>query len=352
MRKLAWLACLWPAAACAQTELVSLLLWGAVALALCWAGFAALVALMLFARPRNRAVAFLVVLVLPIGWWKFVTPAISEHAQASQTRDQAVVRAASDYVAAACARGLPQASYAPVVGRDGLRIDSAPAAMKLAGVPPMEPYSALTHWWRGETASRASLERRHERQYERALSWPEDLTTFFGRSPFLASTPFAFVEWWDFDAYRAHALARFDWWTASGWRRLTQQEEARFERDRLTKANLIRPESVRLYDVVDLQSRYILSADDISTLADRQHWVARGRLKLHEGADGPTVAEYVLFSVYSSPSQPTSGVWLPMSCPGREAVDYAAISGWQERREAPFRHFLNDVVQYVPTDVH
>jgi hypothetical protein len=48
-------------------------------------------------------------------------------------------------------------------------------------------------------------------------------------------------------------------------------------------------------------ARYALSVEDISTLEDRAHWVARGRITLMERDTGETVAEYVGFEANLEP---------------------------------------------------
>jgi hypothetical protein len=50
-----------------------------------------------------------------------------------------------------------------------------------------------------------------------------------------------------------------------------------------------------------LSAKYALSIEDISTLEDRAHWVARGRLRLIERESGEAVAEYVGFAANIKP---------------------------------------------------
>ena len=52
-------------------------------------------------------------------------------------------------------------------------------------------------------------------------------------------------------------------------------------------------------------TKYALSIEDISTLEDRAHWVARGRLRLIERESGETVAEYVGFAANLNPGWQT-----------------------------------------------
>lgn len=345
MKKIVWLACLWPACAFAQAELASLLLWAFGVAAVVWAAFATLVALQLFDTTRNRLIAFLFVLVAPLGWWHWVSPAIAAHRNAPQRQDEASVAASRAYVARACASGVSQASLAAIVARDGLRIDTAAPSLQLAGAPPVERYSSLAHWWVGETKSRSALEFRHFRQYEQALHWWDELRAALW-VPGAVDGSVAFVEWWDTSGYAAHAMASRDWWSGPGWRRVAPAD-LRPLAGALADPQSSRPRWLALR-VVDLQARYVLSVDDVSTLEDRRNWVARQRIRLRDGADGPTVAEYVVFSVYWLPSSTTRGQWLPEGCRGREAIDYDAIPNWQERQRAPFVHFLRDIVRYVP----
>ncbi|MDR1850101.1 MAG: hypothetical protein LBQ75_08675 [Zoogloeaceae bacterium] len=82
------------------------------------------------------------------------------------------------------------------------------------------------------------------------------------------------------------------------------------------------------------RARYALSVEDISTLEDRDHWVARGSLKLIERATGETVAEYLSFMAYTDPwrqEKSLSRNWIDDGysaevCPGSKRLDYSSGS--------------------------
>lgn len=60
--------------------------------------------------------------------------------------------------------------------------------------------------------------------------------------------------------------------------------------------------------VDDLKSTYKLEMRDVSTLEDREHWAARGRISLTRRSDKALVAEYVGLAASHS-WEPTSGGW-------------------------------------------
>ncbi len=73
--------------------------------------------------------------------------------------------------------------------------------------------------------------------------------------------------------------------------------------------------------VTDSTARYVFTVEDISTVEDRKHWVARGRLRLTDAASGEGVAEYVGFAANRSPAY-VRGYSYPwegrLACPGPE----------------------------------
>ena len=56
-------------------------------------------------------------------------------------------------------------------------------------------------------------------------------------------------------------------------------------------------------------TKYALSIEDISTLEDRDHWVARGRLRLIERDTGEIVAEYIGFAANYDPGRQPASPW-------------------------------------------
>lgn len=71
-----------------------------------------------------------------------------------------------------------------------------------------------------------------------------------------------------------------------------------------------------------LKSGYVLTMQDISTYADRAHWVARGRIQLHRRADQALVADYVgLFASQQLDVLMYGSWWEDVTpCPGEEAA--------------------------------
>ena len=111
-------------------------------------------------------------------------------------------------------------------------------------------------------------------------------------------------------------------------------------RNRKSEAKILMAyEATPMWEPFDLpvdtiHARYALSIEDISTLEDRAHWVARGRLALVERESGETVAEYVGFAANTKPGiqkQSPSRNWqwnITEICPNTEKQFHLDRQTW------------------------
>ena len=119
-------------------------------------------------------------------------------------------------------------------------------------------------------------------------------------------------------------------WEQAGLGKRVINESPTLERYRgryYTPAERYEDDSEKIYDLpVDAppSAKYALSIEDISTLEDRAHWVARGRLALIERESGEVVAEYVGFAANLEPG------WQAKSPSRRWRNDYTLSPGRYE----------------------
>jgi len=223
----------------------------------------------------------------------------ARHLRAVQAEDTAQ---AVPYLEQACAtqRVVPSAAVT-VHGADGLFVSSTPSL-----ILPDAPRLAYT-WF---DASQAAL--RHRRQYRIELAW----TTQVYPPTLPSDHDFAFVEEMDGDHLRASAPRV--WWESQGLARVSEDE-----RPRVLQAIASYPGRRIAWALADDQpkARYHLELADISTVEDRRHWVARGRVRLLDDRDDRVLAEYVGFfaDLESNAAVDDGNSWeRTLECPGQE----------------------------------
>ena len=135
----------------------------------------------------------------------------------------------------------------------------------------------------------------------------------------LTSSPFVFVEQ-DLRNTTRGALsvtARKEWWEPR-LRRLVPSAARAALRDRLKEVGPL--ETVEA-PVSKSLARYALITEDVSTLEDRRHWVARSRVRLVDRRSRALVAEYLGFATDLTPAWEPRGTpaWSTSEpCPGEE----------------------------------
>ncbi len=131
------------------------------------------------------------------------------------------------------------------------------------------------------------------------------------------------------------------WWQATGVARLAK-DRRQFLADDLRKPGTT-------WVAADMPgpftARYLLALDDISTPDDRDHWIARGRMRLTDRRDGRIVAEYVGLSANQRPGylrdEERFHQWEnTLECPGPERRYADGQKRWQA-----LRFFFDEVVQ-------
>jgi hypothetical protein len=317
-----------PACAHAQGEGLVKLLFGALV-----AGYALVMLVVLLAVRRPRAKALLALALVAGPFLLFVVGGLAaglgarlgaRHQRAIQAEETAQ---AIRYLEQACAtqRVVP-AGVATIHGAGGLFMSPTPA-LSLPEAPSLAPASPaarlaahLATVWFGTPDSAI----RRQRQYGTALDWTAKV--------FAPTLPpdhgFMFVE--EMDAGQLRAIAPHDWWQAHGLARV--RDDRRPELLGVLASNHD-PRIGWGLDDDQPQARYRLELADISTVEDRRHWVARGRVRILDGRDGKVLAQYVGFSanLESNAVADYGNSWeRTLECPGPErayTIDYGAWRG-------------------------
>lgn len=88
-------------------------------------------------------------------------------------------------------------------------------------------------------------------------------------------------------------VGRKSWWLEEGRSRISLKGQERFDRETARESEDIHSNG----HLLPLRStaRYVLTAEDVSSPEDRDHWVARARLRLTDRETNEMVAEYVGF---------------------------------------------------------
>ncbi|MBG9390647.1 hypothetical protein [Caenimonas aquaedulcis] len=133
-----------------------------------------------------------------------------------------------------------------------------------------------------------------------------------------------FVEFWDPYKKLRMRKASFRWWKEN-----TPPLEFANLMEPYHGGIYLRPESTVTFPAGRLQSTHRLDIRDVSTLEDRQHWVARGRISLVKEADKELVAEYVGLSAAQSIISAGYGYWWEQvrMCDGPES-NYLERGRW------------------------
>ena len=171
----------------------------------------------------------------------------------------------------------------------------------------------------------------NEGQFRKPLYW----TIVKFPSSLLAVGP-AFVEFRDPKRQQKMRMASVRWWRKSTSPAEFQELLLRSGEKRNLEENL-----ELAFPVDELKSIYDLEMRDVSTLGDRLHWAARGRIHLTRRSDKSLVAEYVGFAAAHQYENPNYNYWWEKIsvCAGPE-VKYAALGSWQ-----PERYFFREVVR-------
>ncbi len=293
-----------PACAHAQGEGLFTLLFGA--LAVVYVVVVLVVLLVVRKRPWQRRTKVRLALALVVGpFVPFVLGALVSDLDERyrlwvQKRETAQ---AVRYLEQACAtqRVVPSAAVT-VHGADGLFVSTTPP-LNLPDAPAL----LATGWFDGP---RSAMLRR--RQYGLAAAWTNQ--TYAPTLP--PGHGFAFVEMKSHDHLAASAT--HDWWQSRGLARVSS--DRRPELLRMLHENHEPMVYAELGDDQQ-QARYRIELADISTVEDRRHWVARGRMRLVDGRDGRVLAQYVGFSVdlESNAAADDGNAWeRTLECPGPE----------------------------------
>lgn len=220
---------------------------------------------------------------------------------------------ARDYLAQRCAKDRYVASFGVVDPSGGLLVLARKDGhLELPDAPP--PESATKKMLRNQKRYGESYpESLNANQYKRALVW----TRQGYPDAILKLTSFAFVE--------QHEAGQRE----SGFSSLRRGATGERVRERVQESG----------------ARYTLAIKDVSTVDDRNHWVARGEISLIDKASGQEMARYVGFAANAAPAYMarTSDPWERISiCDG---VEQRYVYG-REKRFDVMQFFFKEVVHF------
>ena len=256
--------------------------------------------------------------------------------------NQALVLVANAYLAKRCALDRVTRADLPVETSDGVFIDfGSEQRLDLPGTPPplLETPRMRDNQKRYGESNPLGI---HDVQYKKPIYWVQQMYA----DSVLSASSFDFVE--ANDLYTSgrplRATARKKWWLSPGQEAIVPQSKQELER-RL--ANMPDQNNFWLTQPITTSTaRYVLSVTDISTLEDRKHWVARGRLRLVHKGSGQAVAEYIGFVANLGPaySLRNSYAWERVDvCPGKERAYQVDRRPWDV-----VGFFFREVVSYKP----
>ncbi|HEX2544281.1 MAG TPA: hypothetical protein VHL79_05360 [Ramlibacter sp.] len=289
-----------------------------------------------FGRTTSQRMVIVVVLAcLPIAYAELGRYQVYKNSKEVADENEKLVAQANEYLAQRCAQDRMQRAPQQVDPSKGLLllVPKSEERLKIAGAQPPAPGSA-----QARNNQRLYGESRAEGFYEAQYQYPLNAIQRIHAGGLLLASPFEFVEGGD----PLQATARQPRWI--GPAKLTIVPTAREDLER-GLANLAtmpdRRESLTL-PVMSSTARYVLVAEDISTLEDRQHWVARLHLRVLNRKSGEMAAEYVGFAADMYPVG--GGYWEKVTvCPGKER-EYRDREG----RWDLMRFFFREVVSYKP----
>lgn len=307
-----------PACAHAQGEGLAKILLSAIAI-----GYAlfVLVVVLVVRPPRTKAFVGLALVFGPfalagLAW--LLSSLGARYQDSIQARETAQ---ATRYLEQVCAtqRVVPT-GIVTLHGADGLYVSPTPP-LRLAESQ-AEQAPSLLALLGASLFSMPLAVTRHEHKYITPLVW----TARLFRPDLPPDHDFLFIE--QEEAGHLRAIATHDWWQAHGLARV--RDDQRAEQLRVLASNQDHLVSSELGDDQP-QARYRLELADISTAEDRQHWVARGRMRLVDGRDGTMLAQYVGFSanLQSNRAADYGDTWeKTLECPGPERAYPHEYGAW------------------------
>ncbi|WP_430434021.1 hypothetical protein [Methyloversatilis sp.] len=294
----------------------------------------------LFKNYAACAALFLGLLLAPPGYFWLLSHSLNRGLNELREENESLLSDAQSYLTRVCEKERQVIVKRQVAFDAGVRLDvDHQQTLALDGTPsplPETPQMRRNQERYGQSHPRAL----HKNQYIEPIYWVRNI---FPDSVLIASR-FEFVEAISpYQSPRAlRATARKRWWLSTGRSQTPATLLSNFDR-RLSDAQDGQNWWLS-WPIVDSTAKYALTIEDISTLEDRRHWVARGRIRLVDRATRDVVIEYVGFAANKSPAyEPRhSYPWQhSLACPGLERRYDRERGAWDV-----LGFFFHEVVQY------
>ncbi|MBX9900904.1 MAG: hypothetical protein K2Y28_08995 [Burkholderiaceae bacterium] len=280
-----------------------------------WVGFSVLVARASSRHTHGRVLVAVCIAVAPLAYCSYQSHSYESGLRELAEVNRAIRDQAEAYMLEKCrTERLATASHL-LMATDGVFVEANDdMPLKIPNVPSPVPRTVKTAL-QEQRYGRSYPHATNDYQYVKPLHWANQV---FADS-ILSESGLAYVELRKRHNNRGDAyerIATMKWW-AEHTPHLEFAERLREAGRSFDARYLLYPLNLSLREVT---AQYIIRFEDISTLEDRKHWVARGRISMLRRADESTVAEYVGFAANRSPVSFGDGyAWESVSvCPGSE----------------------------------
>lgn len=339
MKRISYLALIAPCIAHGApidvTGIGELIVGGIVALYILWIIFSIAVAIKTTKFIVTRIVIASIIGTAPIIYFRMQHYASVEkrNIQKSELKERnlRITRKSIPYFQQRCQDDRVNRLLKPIAWSAGVLIDSDyTAKLQFADIPlpPLRPEAARIQFYK-------EYPNGYEKQFRSPIYWVYQ----FDASNVSPETKFSFIEQKESITQKVKARATSTWWLNNGQNNLSKEDKIILESAIKNLRNS--PGTWITMPVTSSGARYTLSVKDISTINDRLHWVARGKITLTDKETDELIAEYIGFMRHEYPASEYehSMHWEPaIPCDGEEK-DF--LSG---RRWDVVRFFLERVI--------
>lgn len=280
-----------------------------------WVGFSVLVARASSRHSLGRVLITACIAVAPLAYCSYQSYSYKSGSRELAEVNRALRDQAEAYMLERCRTERLATAPHSLMATDGVFVEANDGKpLNIPNVPPPVPQTSKAKLQKHRYGQSYPHET-SDYQYVKPVHWTNQV---FADSILLESG-LAYVESRQRYNNHGHAyerIATMKWW-AEHTPPLEFAERLRDAGRSYDAQYLLQPLSLSLQEVT---AQYVIRFEDISTLEDRKHWVARGRISMLRRADKFTVAEYIGFAANRSAVYFGNGyAWENVSvCPGSE----------------------------------
>jgi len=281
-------------------------------------------------RPLRLAIA-LAAACAPIAFCGQQSAGFNAGLEDLQAEERRLREGAEKYLATHCPQLVKKTATAPLTGQAGIVLRrNGQTPPDIDGIPPDTPPTASVRLQQKKYGySYPPLS--NTPQYKSVLHW----TDYGAYAHDLVAAGFAFVEY-DDSTGKTLRRASLAWWRANTAPDVLDKLLVPYH-----GGATVDPGHTLEFPAMEYRAGYQVELRDVSTLQDRSHWVARGRIRLTARADGALLGEYTGLSAAHAILSPGYGMWWEKVsvCPGAE-TRYLTEGRW---KSLPF--FFGEIVK-------